>query len=175
VGPLAVLLMRMNYCPLCRSELVSPEPERPSPQSCPACGFRNWESPAPVATALLLRAGRVVLVRSYTRGNEWGLPSGFVENRETAETGLLREIKEETNLAARITGWLGTYPIFNGKKWILLIAYEAVVEGEGGYSPSEEISEIQELEPGDALKMLKGKEEKEILASWMARNQSKPS
>ena len=167
--------MLMKYCPLCKGELVSPEPERPFPQSCPDCGFRNWDNPAPVATALLLRAGKVVLVRSYTRGNEWGLPSGFVETDETAETGLLREIMEETNLRARITGWLGTYPIFNGRKWILLIAYEAVVDGGGDYSPSEEISAIQELEPGDALKILNGREEKEILASWISRSQSKPS
>ncbi len=129
----------------------------------------NWENPVPVATGLLVRNGKIVLVRAKTRGDEWGLPSGFVEWNESAEDALIREIKEETNLDATIRGWLGTYPIDNGRKRILLIAYEA--EGRGGrFASNSEVSEIDEFEPEVALKVVKEPKEKVIIERWLGGN-----
>jgi ADP-ribose pyrophosphatase YjhB (NUDIX family) len=162
----------MKYCPACGTELVNGDVRGYLPQSCPACGFRNWDSPVPVTTGLLLKGDKVVLVRARSRGDEWGLPSGFVESEEKAEDGLVREIEEETHAKARVTGWFGTFPIWNGRKWILLIAYEAVFEG-GELSCGDEISEIAEMEPEEALTALKGKEEKEIIASWLRTNRNR--
>jgi NAD+ diphosphatase len=159
--------MLMKYCPLCRAELVN-DPK--GPQTCPACGFTNWDNPAPVATALLLKQGKVVLVKANTRDNRWGLPSGFIEKEENAEQGLIREVKEETNLEARIVGWLGTYPIYNGRKRILLIAYEAVADGVS--AAGDEITEIEEQEPEAALRLLEGEEERRIVASWIEKNRN---
>lgn len=162
----------MKYCPSCGGELVNGIERGYLPQSCPKCDFKNWESPVPVVTGVLLKDGKVVLVRSRSRGDQWGLPSGFVESEEKAEDGLVREIEEETHVVARVTGSFGTYPIFNGRKWILLIAFEAVVEG-GALSCSEEISEIAEIEPEEAVKVVTGKEEREILSSWLDTNRNR--
>jgi NAD+ diphosphatase len=163
--------MLMNYCPMCGEAFAKAESGKESfPQCCTGCDFRNWDSPAPVVTGLLIRRGMVVLVKSRTRGGIWGLPSGFVEKNEDAESGLQREIKEETNLNATITGWLGTFPIFNGKKWILLIAYEAATDEDTEFTPSEEIAEIRDFDPSSALEVLRGEEERRIVVRWIERN-----
>lgn len=156
----------MNYCPLCRTELVRKEVKNSEVQGCPKCGFTNWDNPTPVATGLILRGGKIVIVRSRTRGNQWGLPSGFVERDERAEDALTREVKEETNLESSVLGALGTFAIDTGKKQILLIAYEAIAE-DGKLAPSSEISEIDEVPPDSALKVLKGIEERRIVETWL--------
>ncbi len=135
-------------------------------QACPKCGFTNWDNPAPVATGLIIRRGKIVIVRSRTRGNQWGLPSGFVERDERAEDALIREVKEETNLESSVRGALGTFAIDTGKKKILLIAYEAIAE-DGKPAPSSEISEIDEVPPDAALNLLRGTEERRIVENWL--------
>ncbi len=156
----------MNYCPQCRTELVMKEVKNSEVQQCPTCGFTNWDNPTPVATGLVLRGGKIVIVRSRTRGNQWGLPSGFVERDERAEDALIREVKEETNLESSVLGTLGTFAIDTGKKKILLIAYEAMAEA-GKPAPSSEISEIDEVPPDAAIKFLKGMEERRIVGTWL--------
>jgi NADH pyrophosphatase NudC (nudix superfamily) len=157
------------YCPFCRTELTVKKVKERDVQSCSACGYLNWENPIPVATGLLLKGDKVVLVKSRTRGNRWCFPSGFIEENEKAEDALIREVKEETNLNVSIINALGTYPIDTGRKKILLIAYEAIIK-DGEFSSSSEISEIDEFTPDVALNMLDGKEERSILENWKKRN-----
>jgi NADH pyrophosphatase NudC (nudix superfamily) len=156
----------MRFCPSCGAELVRTSISRREVQTCPSCNYVNWENPAPVATGVLVRNGKIVLVRAHTRGDEWGLPSGFVEWDESAEAALVREIKEETNIDAKVLGWIGTYPVDNGRKKILLIAYAA--EGRSGQLVSgSEISEIEEFEAEAALGLVKEQEEKSIIGRWL--------
>jgi NADH pyrophosphatase NudC (nudix superfamily) len=97
-----------------------------------------------------------------------------VERGERAEEALIREIKEETSLDATITGTLGTYPIDLRKKSILLIAFEAAAL-DGTFSPNSEVSEIGEFEPNSALEILRGKEERTILETWLKSKTPKVS
>jgi 8-oxo-dGTP diphosphatase len=161
----------MRFCPTCGSELTSTTKvgggRKREVQSCPGCNYVNWENPTPVATGVLMRDEKIVLVRAITRGDEWGLPSGFVEWDESAEAAFRREIKEETNIEATVKGSLGTYPIDNGRKKILLIAFEAEAKG-GKFESDGEISEIQEFEPRAALELVKGEEEKRIIERWLS-------
>ena len=57
--------------------------------------------------------GWEVLLVERRRYNDWSLPKGHLERGETHEAAALREIEEETGIAGRITGPLGTirYPI----------------------------------------------------------------
>ena len=156
----------MRFCPGCGTELSKTPISRREVQTCSNCNYVNWENPAPVATGVLVRNGKIVLVRAQTRGDEWGLPSGFVEWNESAEAALVREIKEETNIDAKVLNWIGTYPIDTGRKKILLIAYEA--EGRSGrFVSGGEISEIDEFEPQAALGLVKEQEEKWIIEKWL--------
>ena len=62
------------------------------------------ERPIVGVGAVIVHDGRVLLVkrRYEPLAGQWSLPGGALELGETLETGLSREIKEETGLAVRI-------------------------------------------------------------------------
>ena len=49
------------------------------------------------------RGGRVLFVEHPERG--WEIPGGYLENDESPEQALLRELKEETGLEGTILAW----------------------------------------------------------------------
>jgi ADP-ribose pyrophosphatase YjhB (NUDIX family) len=60
-----------------------------------------------LCTCLIERDGCVLLVANAypnQRALLWNLPGGRQEGRETAATAALRELREETSLAGRVTG-----------------------------------------------------------------------
>lgn len=57
--------------------------------------------------AFILKRGKILLLhlpqtKRKVWGNKWGLPGGLLEMNENMETGLLREIKEETGLEVNV-------------------------------------------------------------------------
>ncbi|MCB9391250.1 MAG: NUDIX domain-containing protein [Calditrichaeota bacterium] len=68
--------------------------------ACSGCGHIVYLNPLPAVAAVLLQSGRVLLIR---RGVEpgaglWALPSGFMEQDESPEQAVVREVLEETNV-----------------------------------------------------------------------------
>lgn len=50
-------------------------------------------------------SGQILMLRHvYRHSYPWGLPAGFLSTGENPETGVLRELKEETGLIATTTG-----------------------------------------------------------------------
>ena len=75
---------------------------------------------------------KVLLVR---RGGEpfkgcWAFPGGFLQNKETAVDGALRELREETGLEAAAIGELGIFsdPDRDPRERVITIAYYALVK-----------------------------------------------
>jgi 8-oxo-dGTP diphosphatase len=71
----------------------------------------RYANPALTVDAVAVRHGQVLLVRRARppfRGR-WALPGGFVEQRETVEHAVVRELREETGLVARRIRLLGVY------------------------------------------------------------------
>lgn len=75
---------------------------------------------------------KVLLVR---RGGEpykgeWALPGGFLRNDETVKEGALRELREETGLAASAIGELGVFsdPDRDPRERVITIAFYALVK-----------------------------------------------
>lgn len=59
------------------------------------------------AAGLVRRGDEVLLVRSPRRG--WEFPGGQVEQGESVLAALLREIREETGVEARVSAFVGEY------------------------------------------------------------------
>lgn len=110
----------------------------------------QWRNPLPVAGALVVRDGRVLLVRRAAhmeRGpSRWAYPGGFVEAGESAEGAAVRETIEEVGLRPRIAGIVGR-PHTLLDPHHLVIAYRGDADGEP--APGDEVDECRWFAPDD--------------------------
>ncbi|MCZ4123011.1 NUDIX domain-containing protein [Streptomyces sp. H39-S7] len=76
------------------------------PRTCAACGSTAYRNPLPVAIALLpvrdgTGTGLAVIRRTIEPGRGLlALPGGFIDHGETWEQAVVRELAEETGIAA---------------------------------------------------------------------------
>lgn len=90
--------MELIFCPICGAKT---EKKAKGQWYCPNCRQDYYVNPNPaVEVAFFNEEGKVLLAE---RGEEpskgkWDLPGGFIDLEESAETALVREIKEELEL-----------------------------------------------------------------------------
>ena len=109
--------MRTDYrfCPRCGGGLVLGHPhgdaDEPAQLICQACGFVFWQNSKPCAGVLVVRYGRLLLVkRAFEPFKDWwDVPGGFLADGEHPEAGAVRELREETGLEVRLTGMIGIF------------------------------------------------------------------
>lgn len=103
----------LRYCPRCGGALVTRlhHHDEPARQVCQRCGRVYYDNSKPTACALVVRHGRVLLVRRAIQPalGLWDIPGGFLEAGEHPEAGVVRELREETGLDITITRLLGIY------------------------------------------------------------------
>ena len=132
------LLQAYRYCPFCRARLASANRigERPSGLRCVACGGEIYANPLPTAAAVIVRRGKVLLGKRAVEpfAGAYSLPGGFVEEGESAEQALARELAEETGMdvvSAELLGlYLDLYPYQGIDRWCLCAAYAVEAHGE---------------------------------------------
>ena len=95
-----------RFCPSCGAEMGRRSDGGMERPACPACGFIQYLNPAPGAGVVLLRGGRVCLVRRKfePRRGQWSLPTGFMEWDEDVRETAVREAREETGLEVALEG-----------------------------------------------------------------------
>jgi ADP-ribose pyrophosphatase YjhB (NUDIX family) len=94
------------FCGSCGARLTTREIEGREREVCPACGAIAYRNPLPVAAAVLLDGERRALLvrrKKEPQAGTWCLPGGFAELGETIDQAAVRELREETGLAARIS------------------------------------------------------------------------
>lgn len=120
-----------SFCPKCSSPLETIEIDGCKRRGCSddSCDFIYWNNPIPIVAGLVEHEDGVILVRNKGWPEKWwGLVSGFLEAKETPEDGMLREIREELGLEAKIVGLIGLYPFSEMNQ--LIVAYHAVAKGD---------------------------------------------
>lgn len=81
--------------------------------------------PEEIARAIILNDQNILLIHRFVNGKEhYTLPGGHIEEGESEEKALIREIKEETNLKAKIDKklWTLEHPINKSKHHFFLVS-----------------------------------------------------
>jgi NAD+ diphosphatase len=114
-----------RFCARCGTALIAAADPQHRPE-CPACGWFRPTNALPVVLVLARTdSGKILYTRqSGWPEGAWGLVSGYVEVGETAEEASLREVAEESGLAARSPRLVRTLPYGE----LLLIWIEVAVE-----------------------------------------------
>ena len=99
-----------RFCPRCGAERsdVGTIPFR-----CQSCGLVRFFGPVGAVGGLIInQAGELLAVRRAKNPGKglWGLPGGFVDNGETMEAALHREVHEETGLQLVSWDYLVSFP-----------------------------------------------------------------
>ncbi|WP_116141370.1 NUDIX domain-containing protein [Trinickia diaoshuihuensis] len=159
-----------RFCPHCANALI----ERPDAAEeggrlrrvCPddTCGYVHWNNPVPVVAAIVEYEGKILLARNAAWAEGvFALITGFLEQGETPEAGIAREVLEETSLHVRETELIGVYEFI--RKNELIIAYHVKAEGSVKLSP--ELLEYRLVEPAKLRPWRSGTGQ--ALGEWMRR------
>ncbi|MDR3511717.1 MAG: NUDIX hydrolase [Caulobacteraceae bacterium] len=87
----------------------------------------SQERPIPAAGVVCLRGGEVLLIRrgKAPRMGEWSIPGGRMELGETAAQAALRELAEETGVAAELLGLIDVVDYIGESVQMVLVDYAA--------------------------------------------------
>ena len=122
----------MNYCPICTTELhiIQLETEDRERLVCSSveCNFIHYDNPTPVVAAVVEYEGQILLAHNVLWPPSWyALITGFLEKKEDPLEGVVRELKEETNLDAQEVNFINHYTFERMNQ--LIIAYHVVATG----------------------------------------------
>ncbi len=154
-------MAKFQYCPLCASSLIQKVTDNEMRLVCSNCDFIHYNNPTPVLAAIVEYGNEIILARNKMWPPNWfGLITGFLEEKESPEDGIIREVKEELNLESVIVELVGLYPFYRMNQ--LIIAYHVKADSDGEIKLNDELEEYklytpEQLRPwgtgtGDAVK-----------------------
>lgn len=114
------------YCPRCGQPMGRRQEGDKVRPACTACDYVQYLNPSPAAAVIVMRDGKLCLVRRKypPREGMWTLPAGFMEYDEEIEETAVREVREETGLDVRLNG---LFAVHNGilppDRPVLLVVY----------------------------------------------------
>lgn len=124
--------VKVNFCIACGTGLVSAsDADGRERRRCPApdCGWVHYGNPTPVVAAIVQMGDDVILVRPPSFPDKFfGLVTGFLERGERPEEGVVREVKEELGLDAKVESLVGVHPFFMMNQ--VIITYHLTAAGE---------------------------------------------
>lgn len=137
-----------RFCPQCANALAPisrmEDGGEKTRMRCSECDYVHWNNPTPVLAAVVEVGGQILLARNAAwSGRMFALITGFMEAGETPQSGIAREIKEETNLETSALELIGVYEFVRQNQ--IIIAYHAVCTGEVVLSP--ELAEYRLYDP----------------------------
>jgi mutator protein MutT len=100
-----------RFCPRCGSDRFGINDFKS--KKCADCGFVYYFNPLAATVGIITNGKGEILVARRAKEPAKGtldLPGGFCDSYETAEEGVIREIKEETGLNVESTRYLFTIP-----------------------------------------------------------------
>jgi|JI10StandDraft_1071094.scaffolds.fasta_scaffold66292_4 NAD+ diphosphatase len=118
------------FCVRCGAKLGPMKESGVERRGCEAaCGYIDYDNPTPVVGAIVQVGEDVILVRPpHFPEKLFGLVTGFLERGERPEDGVVREVKEEIGLDAKVESLVGVHPFFMMNQ--VIITYHLTATGE---------------------------------------------
>jgi NADH pyrophosphatase NudC (nudix superfamily) len=143
--------MIFNYCPDCGGRC---EFKGGKAYKCLTCS-KNWFNQPEVATAAIInnKSGQILFVKRQLDPAKGTLtiPGGFVDNGESIEKAIKREVYEEGGVTIDGVNYFGSYPsIYRYKNYAypcVVIIFTATTGEAGKTNDRKEVSEILWLAP----------------------------
>ena len=156
-----------KYCAGCGIPLEMRRLEGIDRPVCLQCGRVVYYDPKIAATAVVERAGLVLMLRRAveTGYGLWSLPGGYVDRGEVVEEAAAREVREETGLQVQIMGLVG---LFSEEGHPVVVAAYAAVETGGRLEAGPEALELG-FYPQDGLPTLAFPRDRLILDRWRSQ------
>lgn len=109
------------------------------------------EKELPVAAAIIVRDGRVLMVRRRVKEGElmWQFPAGGIEDGEWPEQAAVRETAEETGLTVKAVRLLGERVHPKSGRRMSYVACEPVDAEEARVADEEELAEVAWVAHGE--------------------------
>lgn len=104
-------LEKFHYCPLCGSQRFVIKDFKS--KHCEECGFTYYFNSSAATVAFILNEKNELLVCKRAKDPAKGtldLTGGFIDMGESAEEGVIREVKEETGMEVTQTKYLFSIP-----------------------------------------------------------------
>ncbi|MCZ6674831.1 MAG: NUDIX domain-containing protein [Verrucomicrobia bacterium] len=101
----------LPFCPHCGNRTFNSGPFKP--WICDSCNFRLYPNVASAAAVFIYDEESRILFTERAHEpslGKLGLPGGFLDAGETAESGILREIREEVGIPVTNLIYLGSFP-----------------------------------------------------------------
>lgn len=99
--------MEFHFCPRCGAATIKREDGGRIRDTCPSCDWVHYADMALGVGAIIPRGDAVLLVqRGIPPVGLWTVPSGWIEQEDTLETAVVREVQEETGLVCAPQGIL---------------------------------------------------------------------
>lgn len=161
----------MRFCSRCGAALTQRTVEGRDRPTCPACGFVVYLDPKVACATLVVREGRVLLVR---RRNEpgrgkWCLPCGYEEADEAPADAAQREAREETGLAVVIEALHGVYHYIDDPRGAgVLIVFRARCAADAPITAGDDASAAAFF-AADRLPPISHHTHLSALADWLAQ------
>jgi 8-oxo-dGTP diphosphatase len=126
--------------------------------------------PVPCAGVVCFRGDEVLLIRrgKPPRQGQWSIPGGRIELGETTVAAALRELAEETGVAAEILGLIDVVDHFGGDHQYVLVDYAAAwIAGEP--VAGDDAAEARFFLIADALALVAWSETRRVIEAAVLR------
>lgn len=163
--------MDFRYCPDCGVRLTQRHIGGRDVKYCTVCEKPRFGVSVPCVICLVHNEyGEIALIKQTYATENKVCVAGFIEQGETAEHAALREVSEETGLAAHSAEYVGSY--YYGKTDNLMLGFSVrVSKAEFCVQPDEVESAAWYSIAQAEQELSKGMTGKDLLRDWLAKRE----
>lgn len=121
------------------------------------------------AGAVLVDGDNRLCLIHRPRYDDWSLPKGKLDEGESHRDAAIREVAEETGIAAVFVGWLADVHYRDGAGRLKRVRYAEMTATDGEFVANDETDAVEWLSPEEARLRLTYDVDVELVSVWAAQ------